>query len=472
MQKNNLKSKIFLFHFSLFLFTLSVSHAADLSSLRPLIQKYELGGMQIGVHILSLTDGRELFAYKADRLLNPASNTKIITAAAALQKLGVNFTYQTPFTTDSPPQDGAIQNLYVKGMGDPSIVEEVLWRMAKDLALRGITTVTGDIIIDQSYFDDEPYQGPLFSAARVYSAPVSPFALNFNTFAVLLKPTTINQPAVANIDPPATYFDLKNNLTTGTANSISITRRLKDQREEVRIGGTIRHHADEMVKYYSISNPTRYAGSTLKKMLEQNGIQVLGRVREGKVAGHTLLFTNQSKPLSLIIQDLNKYSSNFTAEMLVKTLGAQFLQEPGTTPKGMQIIKDYLTGLGIPATSYILENGSGLTRKNRISASLLTNVLREVYRQFDYQPEMIASLAIGGVDGTARDRLKKDGVYGKTRVKTGTLNDVSALSGYMPTKEGDLIAFAILAEGPGAGGAGLHELHENITWQLSEESLK
>lgn len=450
------------------LFPIIPSAALDVGALTQLIRSYEGGGIEIGAVAYSLTDEREIFSYKKDRPLNPASNIKVLTTATALSRLGPGFTFKTHFYSDGPPWGGQIKNLSIRGMGDPSLVQERLMEIAAKLSGMGIREIVGDIIIDQSFFDahSAPGKNATDDPMRAYSAQVTPLALNFNSFAVEAAATAPGQKAVVAVDPPCDYFELKSSVVTGGGNSVSVSRRFVQGKEVVTVRGTKRRGVPTKI-YRSVTHPSLYFGSALKLYLEENGVVVLGQVREREIVPSHLLLEWDSKPLSLVIQDLNKFSNNFTAEMIVKTMGAVIKGGRGTVAQGVEVVREYLDTLGIPRSSYVMENGSGLSRQNRISASILTTVLVDMVRRPTLRNDFKESLAIAGVDGTVQHRLKKEPLVGKLRVKTGTLNDVSSLSGYLPTARGELIAFAIIASGPGAGSANFHTLQQKVALQLA-----
>lgn len=440
------------------------SAAEDLASLSPLIHSYEGKSIQVGVDVFSITENREIFGYKESVPLNPASNLKIITTAAALTNLGVDYAFKTLFYSDAPPAQGKITNLYMVGGGDPTLVEERLWRMAKDIALRGIREITGDIIVDQGFFL-VPVVRDVGDLNRAYNAPITPLALNYNSFAVSAETGTDG--VLLSTDPPCDYFQVGGHVSSGGRGGLGVNRRFDGTQEKVTVSGSLKGPYTVLV-YRSVTQPSLYAGSTLKLYLAQNGVRLLGTVREGVATGRNLLLEDPSKSLSQIIQDMNKFSNNFTAEMLLMTLGAEMKGPPATPEKGLAVLNEYLAGLGVDPQDYFLENGSGLSRNNRVAARVFTHILAHVYKQFSLMPEFVSSLAIGGVDGTVRKRLKAPELVDQIRVKTGTLNDASSLSGFIPTKTGKLLAFSILAAGPGAGSARFHELQEKIALRLAD----
>jgi len=420
------------------------------------VGSYQRAGIKIGVAAHAVKGKKELFSYHANQSFNPASVMKVITSAAALTYLGGSYEYKTPLTTDRFSR-GVIQNLYIKGAGDPSLVEERLWRIAKDLKVRGVKKIEGDIIIDNSLFDSQDFLGQEEGSTRAYNASITPFAVNFNSFAVVAKNYGGGVLDV-HVDPPTQYFELKSFIKP-SGNYITIARSYKNGKEYVRANGGV---SREKIKYANASNPLQYAGSTLTWVLSQMGIEFNGKIRKGAAHGKKKIFTDRSKPLSLIVRDLNKYSNNFTAEMILKTLAAKQSGVPGSTAKGANILKNYVVSLGVSPKEFAIFNGSGLSRKNRLSPNTLNHVLMAVYKNNKIRSDYIASLAIAGTDGTLKSRLRAPQLKGNVKAKTGTLHDVASLSGYLQTKSKKMVAFTILVNGAGAGSGGFFAMQEKL----------
>lgn len=429
--------------------------------LQSVIGAYNRTGYAIGVVVHDLKTGKELFGYNEKKPMNPASTMKIITSSAAFHYLSGSYKYETTLSTDQF-SSGTISNLYLKGTGDPSLVEERLWRMAKDLRVRGVKKISGDIIIDNSYFDGGDFSGKDDSSSRAYNAELSALALNFNSFAVVAK--NIGGSLQVHIDPPTDYFKLKSTIR-GSGDSIAVSRTYKEGKEHVLANGGV---STEKIRYANVANPVLYAGTTLAWVLDQMGIEFSGKIRSGKAVGSKVLFKDSSKPLSLILRDLNKWSNNFTAEMVLKTLGAVKGGVPGSTEKGLVHVKAFLQKKNVPASEYQIYNGSGLSKRNRVSANVLNKVLMASYGDNKVRNDFIATMAIAGKDGTLRSRLKSPGLIGNVKAKTGTLNDVTALSGYIETKKKNMVAFTILVNGGGAGGGGFYAMQEKLLNKIYE----
>jgi len=424
-----------------------------------------------GIVATSLKTGETLVSINGDSLLNPASCTKIITAAAALEALGPDYRFETRFFTNKKPNSaGEVDTLYIYSNGDPSLISEKLWRMTLTLSNLGLKSIKGDIVVDDSFFDGYEYPNKKIATNKAYNALTSAFSVNFNTVMVMVSPGNgAGSPANVTIEPSTGYTNLVNNVKTGNKFAINIGKKSNPNGGETLIvSGSIPLSSESKVFYQKIDNPVLYATALLTELMAQNKISFNGTVRKGTIpsAAYEIL-REKSKPLAEIVRDMMKHSSNFTAEQITKHLGAVRLGRPGSTEKGINVISDYLESIGIPKNTYSLENGSGLSSSNRLSAKQLTQVLTAAYNDFRIRPDFIASLSILGVDGTMRKWNHAPQLRGALRAKTGSLANVSTLAGYIPAKSGDIIAFAILANGFKKGKYSLHETQLKIASEIA-----
>ncbi|GAC1539175.1 MAG: hypothetical protein NVS2B9_06090 [Myxococcales bacterium] len=428
---------------------------ADRAELRraidALFAQAPLSSARVSAQIVSLDDGQVLYARGADEQLNPASNTKLVTSAAALLRLGPEFRFTTDVLTDKPIVRGRAGTLYVKGRGDPSINTERLQGLVADLWHRGLRQVS-DLVLDDGYFDREAW-GPGWeqeSSDKAYAAPVGPLSLNHNSVAIYIAPGEgKNARARVDLEPAAAgYFNVENGATTarqGGRRRVMAHTFAAGERTRVTVGGRIAAKADALVLYRRVSDPTFYFGYALKQLLQERGIRVTGRVRRGQAPDEAVLVNAYDSPeLAEIVRDMNKVSSNFIAEMLVKTLGAELRGVPGTWAKGLAVTQDLLAELGIARGTYQLRNGSGLNDTNRFSAQQMTGLLMAIWKRFPVASEFVSSLGIAARDGTLRLRMEGTDAAGRLRAKTGTLDKVTALSGYVQAVGGERFVFSIL----------------------------
>jgi len=406
-----------------------------------------------GVLVVDLDTGKEVFARNADELLNPASNMKLLTTAAALSRLGPSFRFDTELYVSEPPRSGVVKgSLYLKGKGDPSLDTERLFRMARALEHRGIKEITGNLVIDDTWFDAE-YEGPGWEqddSDRPYMAGAGAVSLNFNSVAIHVHPgESTGAKARVELDPPSDYLVLESQAVTGPPRSHSrvVASSIQDgRRQRIVVRARIAADSPGEVTYRRISDPPRYTGESFKTLLGRLGVKVRGRVVLGAVPAELKpIVVDRSEPLSVLVHKLNKWSQNHMSEMLLKTLGAESRGAPGTWAKGAAAVEDFLAEeVGIPKGSLVIRNGSGLNDTNRVSARQLVRLLTWVHGQSPIEPELVASLPIAGVDGTTRNRLSGTLGEGRVRAKTGTLQNVTALAGYVDAVNGRRFAFAIV----------------------------
>jgi D-alanyl-D-alanine carboxypeptidase/D-alanyl-D-alanine-endopeptidase (penicillin-binding protein 4) len=407
-------------------------------------------GLQ-AVVVRSLKSGETLYERNADQAMIPASNMKLLVSSTALDRLGSDFTCKTAAYAAGPvSKRGVIDgDVILVGGGDPVLETGDLTGFAKQIKAKGICKVTGDVVVDDSMFDDDRlgWAWTWGDLPYYYSAEISALNLNRNVVGVWVYPgKRAGAPAVVALDPPTAYMEVENAATTGEADSkktIWVDRRLG--RNVIRVGGCIPVGAKvtRVEEAITVREPALYAGHILKNELSKQGIVMLGRVREGKLpAGAALLCEHTSPPLSKILALLNKPSDNLIAEVLLKIVGA-VIKGKGTTEAGAEVEKEFLKEAGLDLTGLQIADGSGLSRLNYVTARNIADLLTYMSKHKQAQV-FIDSLPIAGVDGTLRNRMKGTACEKNVRAKTGYIARVSSLSGYVTTKSGEPLVFSIL----------------------------
>ncbi len=407
---------------------------------------------EFGVKFYSLDRREVLFQHRQKDLFIPASNAKLITTAVALKELGPDFRFNTQLYTLGKIKDRVLNgDLYIKGFGDPKLVTEQMWLLASALKNLSIDRVKGDLIADESYFDSvrriKTWKKKYGS--EPYNAPLGALSFNFNTVKVLATAgKKAGEKISVIVEPNSDYLRMKNRAVTrgrGRRYHLIVNRTGKDASDEISVKGSLRK-GTRLAKYYlNISYPAVYAAKTFKSFLKKVGVAIDGQTRIGVVpAKARLLLKHKSEPLSIILRGLNKFSNNFVAEQLIKTVGAVKEGAPGTTKNGLKFVGRYLKSLGFNEKDYKLDDGSGLSRTNKLSPNILVATLEDVYDDWEIYPEFISSLAVIGQEGSVKKRYLRHPKKGTVRVKTGTLDFVSSLSGYFQTLDGERIAFSIL----------------------------
>jgi D-alanyl-D-alanine carboxypeptidase/D-alanyl-D-alanine-endopeptidase (penicillin-binding protein 4) len=392
---------------------------------------------------------------------------KIVTAAAALWALKPDYVYETPFYAAGPVRDSVLQgDLHVQGRGAPDLVCENLWVMARELRNLGIERVEGALVADDSYFDTPARLTSWKSsyAHRAFAAPIGALSANFNSVNVIVRPSRTGGKPTVVVDPFGDFFTVINTATSRKGRmNLTVDRRYRNGRNEVVVGGNIPPTHPRSVTLRSVEDPTGHFLSAFVEVAAQLGI-TFGRPPEiGPVPeGAEEVYAFESRSLGRLVVEMNKYSNNFSAEMILKTIGAEMLGEPGTTAKGLQAVEAYLKHHAFPTEGMVLDDASGLSRFNRVSARLLAEVTAHVWNDFETGPEFFAALPVAGADGTLEKRMTRGAALRRVRAKSGFINGVSALSGVADNPTAGPVAFSILVNGRGLVNGEAKRLQDRI----------
>lgn len=407
-------------------------------------------GLFAGISIYNLSTNDQLYARNEDTRFVPASNMKLFTLAAALDRLGPDYQFKTEVYVDGPiSEDGFLEgNLILKGYGDPSLTSEDLDELADELMDKGIRHIQGKILVDESYFDevrlapgwmwdDEPYD---------YSAQISALGVDRNTVTFEIKPNNqIGEAPSIHFIPESSYMTVRNAATivNGSSNKTQINR--PRGKNVITVTGTIGENAKTVEETLTMEDPALYVGNLFSHLLTTNGVtwnEPL-QIEKTTIDSEDPFITHFSEPLSELIKYANKQSNNFYLEMLCKTLGAVEGRQ-GSFEEGAKVIAEYLEDADIEG--YQQADGSGLSRHDLISAADMIALLRYVESQ-DYWDVFVESLPIAGVDGTLANRMKNTPAANNLKAKTGSMSGVNALSGTVTADNGDNLLFSVLTNG-------------------------
>jgi serine-type D-Ala-D-Ala carboxypeptidase/endopeptidase (penicillin-binding protein 4) len=426
----------------------TTSKAPELeAAVRALVRDRALKDVRIGVVLMEADSGTVLAQAGEHTVLNPASNAKLYTAAAALAMLKGTHRYST--TLSGTVKSGGVSNLVLRGHGDPSLRSRDLWALASELRAHGVRHVDGDILVEQKFFDEQTTP-PAFEQQpnewASFRAPVSAVALNGNTVTLLIRPTTPGQAAVSTFDPPG-FVDVDGTVKTGDegADNVILDLSPNGKRLSAKLSGTVGGDA-KLVRYTRrVDDPRLLAGYALKAILDEVGIKVSGEPKLGSASG-TVIARHESEPLSTLLYALGKNSDNFYAEMVFKSLAGETKGRPAKSQEAGEAVMAWLAKNDLGDTGVIIKNGSGLFDSNRVTAFSIAKVLRFAWQDASIRTEYVAHLSIGGVDGTLHKRFRDTARrHRAVRAKTGTLDDAIALSGYVLAPSGKSpIAFSIL----------------------------
>jgi len=391
---------------------------------------------EYGLLLQDLNSGEILYSKNPEMLLNPASNTKIMTSLAALQLLGPDFTFKTQLLAQPSPEPSVLHALTLKGFGDPTFNSVQLQAMVQQLKERGIRKID-QVWVDGSYFDGESFPGQFDGRQKdaFFNCSVGALSIDHNLLELVVSAGEDKaKEAKVEIKPPLPLLPLETKVSLGGKKGRIIVKNKSASDEElgVSVTGSMAAKAESQSFKLSIHHPSRLAGMRLLQALRDEGIEAPPQASYGAAPFGSLPFAEASSPpLLTILQEMNKNSDNFIAEQLTKFLGAKFAGAPGSTEKGTAVILKKLQDMGVGTQGATLENGSGLSKINRVSAHMLAQVLYKAYKDAKLQQNFFSTLSILGVDGTLKRKFRNSDIAGRFVGKTGTLNGVSSLSGYL-----------------------------------------
>ncbi|MFH1017500.1 MAG: D-alanyl-D-alanine carboxypeptidase/D-alanyl-D-alanine-endopeptidase [Pseudomonadota bacterium] len=443
------------------LFMPSLVTAAPLDGvLDPILARARLKAETYGIQIVSLPAGETLYAKNADLPLNPASNIKILTAATALAKLSPDFRFETRVAVSG-------SDACLIGGGDPSLVDETMWMLVEEARRAGLGRIERDLIVDSTLFPTVRENADTFEGDmdRAFTAPVAALSVNFNSLTLYVTPMDLGGRPSVHLEPDLPIFEVRSRAVTassGGKRDIGASVDWKGEKGMVALSGRIGVKSDTVAIYRTVPAPALYAGAVFLEHFRRAGGLLKGHVKEGRCPE---TFSEQvrfrSRPLSEIVSGLDKFSNNFIAEMLLRAVG----DEP-TPESGLKAVRAWLTSASIPAPELVMENASGLSKKNRVCARTLASVLRTAAADFKIGPEFVSSLSILGVDGSLRKWLKDSEAKALVRAKSGMLSDVVALSGYADTPAHGRLAFSFLFRAAPGQHAALMQLEQSLLTAL------
>jgi D-alanyl-D-alanine carboxypeptidase/D-alanyl-D-alanine-endopeptidase (penicillin-binding protein 4) len=457
MRKSSLILIFLMFFSALISKEINRSSKEVLTSLQSGIERIILNAdpdVHIGVEVVSLKNGQRLYQKDPHHLFIPASCLKMITGAAALYQLGVNFRFETKLLTDGKVEQKILKgNLYLQGSGDPELAVRDLEELVFQLKLQNITQIEGNLYVDNALFDGI-CQGPGWmwdDKGYDWNAPNDALILNRSCIDLWIKPAEIvGEPPFVYQYPKSDFILIQNRAeTTKEEDDLSVQRRWMTKENIIDIVGKI--SSNKKAEHYTVSieDPHLYTAHVFRNILIKAGCAFNGKIESKETPKNAVILAKHfSRPLCLIVEEMMKSSNNLTANCLFKKMGQQRFGAPGTWKKGSQVVRDFLAQtVGVNIDKIVIMDGCGLSRYNLISAHQFVEFLNWMHRQFSCCSEFMASLPISGTDGTLSHRMAHSHLKGKVRAKTGSMTGISSLSGYLTTKDGELIAFSILQNG-------------------------
>lgn len=452
------------FRFLAALFFCSMMAAAHAAALPPAVRQAldaaRIPAGNVAVWVQAVDASTPQLEVGGERTMNPASVMKVVTAFAALDRLGPAFTWSTRVATRGPVVAGVLEgNLYLAGGADPMLNYERLGRLLRQVRALGVTTVRGDIVLDGSALVLPPHDPAAFDgrALRPYNSGAHGLLMHFNTLQLrLVPPPEPGQPVGLAPYPALTGLDIDNRITAAPGpcgvwyGNLDAALEAGPRGPRLVLSGSMPTSCGQRDWATAPLSPEAYGRALVAALWSELGGQVEGSVRGGVTPGDAAtLVTETSPPLAEVVREMNKWSSNVIARQLLATLGRESGGQLDMVAGGIAAVQALLAADGISTAGLVIENGSGLSRIERVSARTLAQVLLAAWRR-PFMPEFIAALPIAGADGTARGRLHDSPARGYAHIKTGSINGVKSLAGYVLDRQGRRHAVVMMVNHPEA----------------------
>jgi len=425
------------------------------------LKKANIPQSGIAIVVQEVGKTKPLVRINVQHSMNPASTMKLLTTFAALDLLGPAYHWKTEAYLDGELKDGVLHgDLILKGYGDPKFTVEKFWLWLAELRARGLREIRGDLILDRSYFDLAPFDSGAFDddPIRAYNVGADALLLNFNTLRLRYFPDGKKLNIVT--EPPLDTIIFDNQLKarpSGGCHGWDDTILVQPGGDRVVFQGGYPSKCGERTHNLSLMPHTRYVEAVFRSLWKQLGGTLIGKQRDGMVGDNAQLFsTHYSQSLSNTIHDINKYSNNVMARQVFLALGTPTPSQnedaktdtsaspptdkitdlpPLSIERSIEAVTSWLKQQQLDFPELVLENGAGLSRIERISAAHLAQLLQRAAAH-PLSAELQASLPILGVDGTMRKRLKESPATSHAHIKSGTLEGVKTLAGYVRSQSG------------------------------------
>lgn len=448
----------------------------------------KLIGTVTGVSVRKAKSGELIYAQNGNTRLRPASNMKLLTSTAALETLGPDYQFTTEVWTDGSVKGNVLHgNLYLKGKGDPTLLEQDLREFAVELHKKGIHKIKGKLVGDDTWYDDVRLSEdlnwsdePFYTGAQVSALTLSPDS-DYDAGTVIVEVTPsdqIGEPANVHMTPKNDYLTI-NNQTSMVAGDeskdISITR--QHGTNEILIEGSMPLNGSTSKSWSSVWEPTGYTLNVFQRTLAEQGIHFIGKtdVSFGQTPKQaTMLAEKKSMPLRELLIPFMKLSNNGHGEILTKEMG-KIAHGEGSWEKGLQVTETVAKKLGVNTSTVQLRDGSGMSHKTYIPANSLTQLLYNAQEK-SWFPIWEQSLPVAGISdrlvgGTLRSRMKEEPAKGNVKAKTGSLNSVSTLTGYVTAKDGEKLIFSIMINNYLGASSGITAIEDEIAVTLAKHEF-
>ena len=426
--------------------TASVVQAADADlplSVQNALNARNVPHDSLSVFVSDVDTGEVVLKWLDDQPRNPASTIKLLTTLVALDVLGPAYRWRTDVFVDGELKDGRLDgNLMLKGYGDPFLVTERVWQLLRDIRHEGIREISGDLSLDDGWFEIGDYDPAAFDRQPLRAYNVAPNALmmNFKVIRYLFEPDLAGGSVDVTMDPELDNVSVDNRL--GLSNSScrgyqrGITVTTNETDDEVTFSGRFPNGCKRYAMDRTALSHNEFAYGLFASLWRESGGSIDGGWKNVVIEeDREPLLSFDSRPLTEMIALINKHSNNVMARQLMYTLGAEVNGPPGTEDSGKAVIEKWLADEGLASTEIAIENGAGLSRNTRTTARDMSAMLEFAWRQ-PYMPEYLASMSLSGLDGTLRRRFGDPNLVGKAHLKTGSLDHVTAIAGFLQSRSG------------------------------------
>ena len=436
-----------------------------------ILKNHGLPASRTGLYV-AWEGGGEIAMLNLDRPFNPASSIKLVTSMAALDLLGPYHKWTTSMMVAAPVVDGSLRgDLYLRGEGDPFLTNERLAYLVLGLRRRGIDTVAGDVVIDDSAFDIGRHDPSSFDGAgtKPYNAAPGASVVNFGSTKVVIHVTDGEVDAF--LEPPSTTFEFVNQLKVRKGKCTGNWRRRIRERLSRRADGTARliisgtypsGCGERSFFMLGQSDPAAHLAGAVTRIFSEMGGTVLGSWRKARTPRNAkTIVADESVTLAEVIRGMNKYSNNFMARNIFLSIGGNGHEGPISVVQSRSEVTNWFAKMGIDTTGLHVDNGSGLSRNTRITPRQFGESMLDFSKRA-YKHELIASMAVLGKDGTARRWNKKKRSEGNAHIKTGTLANARSTAGVIHNPAGDIL-FVMMVETRGTAAA-RRAIQELLDW--------
>ena len=460
----------------------AVIQAAEAETTLPALLRSALAVRQLpddslGIYVEDMNSGEVVLNWQADVPRNPASTIKLLTTLAALDILGPAYTWQTHVYAIGEINAGRLQgDLLIKGYGDPFLVTERVWQLLRKIRQAGIEEIDGDLLIDDSYFKVGEENPAAFDRQPLRAYNVAPNALlmNFKVVRYWFEPDHDAKTVRVLVDPPLTNLGIDNRLSLRSGRCLGYQRGITISANDAIDKMTFSGRFPSGCKRYSMDRTAlpghnEFAFGLFISLWRESGGVFEGTWKNALAPVDAEPIAQlESLPLANVIARVNKHSNNVMARQVLHTLSAEVLGAPGTEEGGRKVIREWLENNSLGFSGLAFDNGAGLSRNARISAGDFGSMLRFAWRQ-PYMPEFLASLSLSGLDGTLSRRFRDPTLAGKAHLKTGSMDHVTAIAGYLQSRSGRRFGVVVLQNHPDVHRGPGEEVQEALLRWLYEQ---